>query len=67
MKKLLSIVLALLMLVSCFALAACGDANDEGKDTGAADTGAADTNDEVSVDPDFKLGVIQLYERRSRG
>ena len=66
MKKLLSIVLALLMLVSCFAFAACGDANDDAKDTDAVtDTGAADTNDSVVVDPDFKLGVILLHDEFS--
>ena len=65
MKKLLSILLALVMLVSCLAFAACGDANDDGKDTDAAVDTGADTNGDVVANADFKLGVILLHDEFS--
>ncbi len=70
MKKLLSLVLALIMLVSCFALAACGNSADD-KDN-AADS-SADTKDD-SADTstgdsdkyaDLKIGFIFLHDEKS--
>ena len=72
MKKLLSILLALSMLVCCFAFAACGDSTgNDGKDTEANnvqtgdDTAAQTENNGAVADADFKLGVILLHDEFS--
>ncbi len=74
MKKLLSIVLAAIMLVSVFALASCGDngTNDEGKTTDtaastgdAADTSAESGNDVTADYSDLKVGFIFLHDEKS--
>ncbi|MEE0970524.1 MAG: BMP family ABC transporter substrate-binding protein [Clostridia bacterium] len=66
MKKFLSLVLALLMIVSCFALASCGDEKDNGKDTDASvntgdDTNVADGNKYA----DIKVGFVFLHDEKS--
>ncbi|MBQ8207831.1 MAG: BMP family ABC transporter substrate-binding protein [Clostridia bacterium] len=66
MKKLLSLLLALAMLVCCFAFAACGDTADDGKDTDTqtGEVNGDDTGD-TAANADFKLGVILLHDEFS--
>ncbi|MBR4296062.1 MAG: BMP family ABC transporter substrate-binding protein [Clostridia bacterium] len=65
MKKFLSIVLVLVMLVSCVAaFSACGKTNDNDTDTDtgvANDTGSA----EVNKYADIKIGFIFLHDEKS--
>ena len=59
MKKFLSLVLALLMIVCCFAMASCGNEGD------AKDTTAQTGDDAGSEKLDVKLGVILLHDEFS--
>ena len=69
MKKILSILLALTMVFACFAFTACGNAKEEGTVENTADVTesaeVSDNADEVSVDPDFKVGFIFLHDENS--
>lgn len=69
MKKILSILLALTMVFACFAFTACGNAKEEGTVENTADVTenaeVSNNADEVSVDPDFKVGFIFLHDENS--
>lgn len=67
MKKILSVVLMLAMVLStCFALASCGT-DENAKATGDTQTAGENTGsgEKLSVDPDFKVGFIFLHDENS--
>ena len=67
MKKLLSVMLAVLLLVSaCFAFASCANNNDpaNGSD-GSKESGSGSNGNTPTPSADFKLGVILLHDENS--
>ena len=69
MKKLLSIVLALLMIVGCFAFAACGKKEDDKSTDTSANAGDTNAGDDTAAADDkfadLKIGFIFLHDEKS--
>lgn len=67
MKKLLSVMLAVLLLVSaCFAFASCGNNNDSANGSdGSKENDSGNNGSTPTPSSDFKLGVILLHDEKS--
>lgn len=64
-KKILSLLLVVVMCLSCAAMVACGDTNDELKGMSESPLPRPNLTTEVTVPADFKIGFIFLHDENS--